>query len=260
MPPPYGIFPHTVESVSKQMYQGKLCSQLVGVGSETLPDPCYLYTQNDSVFFYSNLSDRFELLYDFGAGVGDSWTIGGLGIPVSGWDSLRVTVDSLSQTVVNGDTLRVWHISYPLIPFEWGNTIIEKVGNTCFLGPDYGLFEGGPCGLRCYADPMVDLHFVSFPCDTILGLVPVVEPEAKQGLRIMPNPTTGIFQVQLPDEIGEGFDLLLYDATGRLHIRQHTAGGIQPVQAPEHMPSGVYFLCVFRETGQLLGRERVVVE
>ncbi|MCE2822370.1 MAG: T9SS type A sorting domain-containing protein [Saprospiraceae bacterium] len=37
-PPPYGEFPHVVEVVGKEMYQGKLCSKLTGIGT-AFPNP-----------------------------------------------------------------------------------------------------------------------------------------------------------------------------------------------------------------------------
>ncbi|MBK6901370.1 MAG: hypothetical protein IPH04_00765 [Saprospirales bacterium] len=95
-PPPYGQFPHVVEVVGKELYQGKICSKLVNIGLETVPDPLYVYTQNDSVFFYSLLSEQFELLYDFGAEIGESWTIGGLASTLTDYDSLTVLVDGIS--------------------------------------------------------------------------------------------------------------------------------------------------------------------
>jgi hypothetical protein len=218
IPPPFGEFPHVVEVVAKETYQGRLCSKLTGVASGTVPEPLYMYTQNDSVFFYSLLSDRFELLYDFGAQPGEAWTIGGLGTP-GGYDSLRVQVDSISQITVGGTVLRVQHISYPLVPYEWGFEVIEGVGSPFFLTPDYGLYEGGPIGLRCFLSPTVDLHFVPYPCDTIIGTssLPGLEPSRTISLR--PNPNQGSTELTWPQEAGSG-TLEVFDLEGLLVVQQ----------------------------------------
>lgn len=201
IPPPFGEYPHVVEVVSKEMYQGKLCSKLTGIGSGTVPDPLYVYSQNDSVFFYSLLSGGFELLYDFGAEPNESWVIGGLNTP-NGADSVVVQVDSVSQISVDGVILKVLYTSCPFLFYDWGCEIIAGIGNTFFLTPDYGLYEGGPMGLRCYTDAENDLHFVSYPCDTTIITTNTVDPNKILPISISPVPAVSFAQLPFtPDRI-----------------------------------------------------------
>jgi len=222
-PPPFGEFPYIVEVVSKEMYQGKLCSKLVGTGFtsniplSTVPFPLYVYSQNDSVFFYSLLSGQFELLYDFGAEAGDTWVIGGLGTP-DGYDSLTVHVDSTSQLLINGNSLKVLHISYPVLPYEWGFEIIAGVGNTFFLTPDYGLYEGGPMGLRCYVDPENDLHLVSYPCDTTRVTSNTTDIGSDIRISVFPNPGKDYINILIATNT-HNYSFGLFDQLGRL-VRQ----------------------------------------
>jgi hypothetical protein len=211
-PPPFGVFPRVVEVVSKEMYQGKLCSKLIGIGttsvpSATVPDPLFVYSQNDSVFFYSLLSGSFELLYDFGAEAGESWVIGGLNTP-EGLDSVIVFIDSVSQITVNGTVLKVLYTSCPYLFFDWGCEIIAGIGNTYFLTPDYGLFEGGPGGLRCYTDTENDLHFVSYPCDTTIVTTNTVEANSILPISISPNPASSFAQLPFAPDRVQVFNML----------------------------------------------------
>ncbi len=200
-PPPFGVFPHVVEVVGKEMYQGKLCSKLIGIGAASVPDPLFVYSENDSVFFYSLLSGSFELLYDFGAEAGESWVIGGLNTP-EGLDSVIVFIDSVSQITVNGTLLKIQHTSCPYLFFDWGCEIIAGIGNTYFLTPNYGLFEGGIGGLRCYTDTENDLHFVSYPCDTTLVTSNTIEANTILPISISPNPASSFAQLPFaPDRV-----------------------------------------------------------
>ena len=248
-PPPFGEFPHVVEVVSKEMYQGQLCSKLVGIGttlvpSATVPDPLYVYSQNDSVFFYSLLSGQFELLYDFGAEAGDTWVIGGLGTP-DGYDSLAVHVDSTSQLLINGHTLKVLHISYPVLPYEWGYEIIAGVGCTFFLTPDYGLYEGGPMGLRCYIDPSVDLHFVPYPCDTTIITVSTLDTEALDHISAFPNPAKDYIHILIAADVGK-CSLRLFDQMGRLVRQVAVHVGMNTIETTGLNP-GLYVWEIFHE-------------
>ena len=250
-PPPYGEFPHVVEVVGKQMYQGKLCSKLIGIGtafplvpSETVPDPLYVYSQNDSVFFYSLLSGRFELLYDFGAETGDTWVIGGMGTP-GGYDSLLVHVDTTSQLLVNGHALKVLHIAFPLLPYEWGFEIVAGVGNTYFLTPDFGLYEGGPMGLRCYIDPNNELHFGPYLCDTTLITVSAPNIETSDNISVSPNPAKDLIHVQIATDVRNCF-FRLFHQTGQLVHQTNVRVGMNMIETTGLNP-GLYVWELFHE-------------
>ncbi len=137
------VIPHTIESVSKENYQGKWCSKLVSSSNDIVPNPVYVYSQNDTVYWYSPLTNQFEMLYDFTAEVGDSWVVGGVystdghGNPIY---ADTVTVDSISRIPINGDSLKVWHISHGFY-FDWGKRIFERAGNDQLFMPKFGLIQ-----------------------------------------------------------------------------------------------------------------------
>jgi hypothetical protein len=210
-PSPLGsLVPHIVTVEGKELYHGKMCSKLVGVGHNLLtqyewttvisvPDTLFVHSQQDSVFFYSQLSEQFELLYDFGAQPGESWTIGGLGSLSSptNMDSLRVTVDSIGQIDIGGSARRIQYVSFPGIPFDWGFSIIEGIGNTGFLTPDWGLAEGGPVGLRCYEDIHSELHLVEAPCDEVVIYSGLDDYKQQTQAILSPNPVSDLLSISL---------------------------------------------------------------
>jgi len=249
IPPPFGSFPHIVEVESKEVYQGKLCSKITGVGSETVPEPLYVYDQNDSVFFYSLFSNRFELLYDFNAETSDTWVIGGLFQP-DGYDSIKVRVDSISQIVLDGTSLKVLHISYSgEMPYDWGYEIITGVGNTGFLTPDYGLFEGGAVGLRCYSDPDNDFHFVSYPCDTTLFTSGVTDVGLNSGISVFPNPGKDHLNIFLDMDVTNSA-FCLHDRFGQLMRQMPIQAGLNKLET-EMLPPGLYFWEILNENKRI---------
>ena len=246
-PPPYGQFPHVVEVVGKELYQGKICSKLVNIGLGTVPDPLYVYTQNDSVFFYSLLSEQFELLYDFGAELGETWTIGGLASTLTDYDSLTVLVDGISLVNFSGIPLKMLHISYPLLPYEWGYEIIAGIGNTFFLTPDVGLFEGGPMGLRCYSIADTLLQFVTYPCDTTIIITSTEHVIEETPIILSPNPFSDYLHIQ-NHTLEQDPEFFLYDLMGRLYLRTNLPQGDKRVEFPD-LPAGAYLWTISGSSG-----------
>ena len=237
------IYPHIVESVSKETYHGKWCSKLTRSSAGPLSNPTYVYTQNDTVYFYSNASNQFHMLYDFTAGVGDSWVIEGLTayIPNSPlpYASDTITVDSISYMLVNSDSLKVWHIQNTLW-FDWGDRIIERVGNDALFAPKFGFFEFQIWGLRCFETPDTAFHFVPYPCDTSYSTFSkTLDLSESDGLKVAPNP----FQEQITitsETPSVVFSFSLYDQTGRIVFLQPNAVGSLVVNT-EPLPPGLYF-------------------
>jgi hypothetical protein len=225
-----------VEVTEEAVYQGKLCRKIEGLTGCGLPNPCYVFSQNDSVFYWSLNTAMFQLLYDFSALPGDSWDIAGL-LPPFG--PVHVLVDSLTNKVVGNDTLKVWHINYTPDSFDWGNEILEKVGNACFLGPSSDLCENGPCGIRCYADPDMDYHFVPYPCDTAIFTSKSTELSAFTPIHLLPNPFHESITLHSNYPL-MGYSFRLYDQLGQLVHKQVLAAGDVTIETTD-LPPGIYF-------------------
>ena len=235
--------PLIMESVSKEIYQGKLCSKLVvqlpSVGP--LPSPTYVYSQNDTVFFYSNITNQFEMLYDFTAEVGDQWVVGGVYSRDNNGNVLTsdtITVDSMSLLSINGGSLKVWHISHGFF-YDWGRRIVEKVGNLDLFAPKYAMWELQVGDLRCFETPDTAFHFVSYPCDTVIWTISGTQNLTNnEHIKVSPNPFKD--QINLSIDAAGVFDFSLYDQLGRLIGRYPGVSDKQEIPTGS-LSSGLYF-------------------
>ena len=231
-----------VEVTGEEVFQGKLCRKIQGLTGCGLPNPCYVFSQNDSVFYWSPHTAIFQLLYDFRAAPGDSWEIEGMWPP---FGPVRISVDSLSNRVVGNDTLKVWKVSYSPEWFDWGTEILEKVGNACFLGPSSDLCENGPCGIRCYSDPAFDLHFVPYPCDTAIFTSKTKNIPGLEPISIYPNPFFDKITLNSEQSL-QGSSFQLFDQFGRLVLQQVLTAGETEIEA-----TGLTASIYFARVGQL---------
>lgn len=223
-----------VEVTGEVVFQGQMCRIIEGLTMGCgLPSISHVFTRNDSTFFWSDFTNQFEMLYDFRANQGDTWLIQGLG-PVN--DSLRIFVDSVGQRVMNGDVLKIWFIS-TLGCYDWGNEIMEKLGNLSFLSPSYCLCENGPNGIRCYLDAASDYHFVSYPCDTLLYLG-TSTLLSEFPIQVFPNPFKENIEVK-SEGCSRPLIFSLLDGAGRVVVRQ-AFSDIKQINT-RLLPAGTYF-------------------
>ncbi|MBL7808132.1 MAG: T9SS type A sorting domain-containing protein [Saprospiraceae bacterium] len=247
--------PHVIESVAKENYQGKWCSKLelnppsVGV----LPTPTYVYSQNDTVFFYSIWTNRFEMLYDFTAEVGDQWVVGGVYSVDNEGNTLladTITVDSIGYIPVNGSSLKVWFIKHGLF-YDWGRRIYDKIGNEGMFAPKYAMWELQVGDLRCFETPDTAFHFVSYPCDsTWFTINATTAPAEVLKIQVSPNPFQERIQITV-QPLQSAHHFLLFNSMGNLIFREEFNGNFD--FETSGLTSGLYHWIVVQE-GQLLGR------
>jgi len=243
------VVPHIMESVSKENYQGKWCSKLVvhwpSIGP--LPSPTYVYTQNDTVFFYSTVTNQFEILYDFTAEVGDTWVVGG----VLSYDNLgnplysdTIKVDSISSLAINGGSMKVWHISHGKF-YDWGRRIFEKVGNESLFAPKFAMWELQVWNLRCFETPDTSFYFVPYPCDTTYSTISTTNaPNVADGIAISPNPFHEVLYIRTEPLSAPG-TLLLFNHIGNVVHRQKFSGSVK-IETTS-LPAGIYFWSIEME-------------
>jgi hypothetical protein len=126
-----------------------------------------------------------------------------------------------------------------------GYEIIAGVGCTFFLTPDYGLYEGGPMGLRCYIDPSVDLHFVPYPCDTTIITVSTLDTEALDHISAFPNPAKDYIYILIAADVSN-CSLRLFDQTGRLVRQAAVQVGMNTIETTGLNP-GLFVWEIFHE-------------
>ena len=95
-------------------------------------------------------------------------------------------------------------------------------------------------------------------CDTITTTTRVPQ-EAGQFIKVFPNPTTGAFRLLLPEGMGTGIQLYLFDIAGRLRWQQSEQMGSGWYYLPTGIAPGCYVLELRGAQGVRIGFQRLVV-
>jgi len=250
------VRPDILESVGKETFEGKWCSKMVlnqpsiwGV----LPSPTYVYSQNDTVFFYSEWTNRFEMLYDFTAEVGDQWVVGGVYSVDNEGNALladTIHVDSIGFLAINGASLKVWHISHGIF-YDWGRKIYQHIGNEGLFAPKYAMWELEVWDLRCFETPDTAFHFVTYPCDSTWSTINATNaPSDDLKIQVSPNPFQERMQITV-QPLQSPHRFLLFNQMGVLVFRKDFKASFDIETAS--LPSGMYHWTVEQE-GRMLGR------
>jgi len=202
--PEFSVF-KTISAVSDTAINGIMCSKLLEQDYEQTPASKvyhYMYKQNDSVFFFKD--GGFHLLYDFGAEAGDTIVLGYYtthsGAP------LKMIIDSTGSIMVNGQERKIQHITCgDGIIIEFGNHVIEGIGNTSLMFPTLDLSYDGP--LRCYQDNSMDTFFNPLyagpawdgeDCEEVINSL---EEQPVTQVSLYPNPAQDLFTIKGLSEV-----------------------------------------------------------
>jgi len=211
----------------------------------------YTYQSNDSVFYLKD--DKFFLLYDFGAQIGDSWIVAIDTIFNACQDTAIVQVVDTGSIIINGNvyrTITLETISESI--YALNGLCVEKFGivpttyensNFGFL-PGYQYCEGGPIidydllTFRCYED-------ASFPtynptnkdCDTLTSTSELVI----ENFKIYPNPSDSKLYIKSQNNIVSHVEII--DMNGRLIVKQRYKDYVDISQ----IKNGFYFIRIMTD-------------
>lgn len=244
-PPPGSEWPYVLESESEVLIQGFVCKKLVG--GQGLPgELIYIRTEGDSVLWWNADTQQFYLLYDFSAQPGDSWNIDMWpNTDDVGMSVVTVHVDSTGYEIWEGDSLKVWYVSYSGYEAYWEVRYLEKIGSPCFFTPVAGNFDRPICGLRCFETPAAtDYIFVDYPCDTIINSVfsSSQDPTSSEHIKIYPNPASGRITLEYPFWKGDILQIELLDLTGKRKFYESFHNDDNAVFDVSNIDNGLYFL------------------
>lgn len=248
------------EVTHEEMKAGELCRVITGLSGCGLPNPAHVFTRHDSVFFFSEVTDQFELLYDFTATVGSTWTVKGLSHAPLG--DLVVNITEVREIEMFGRVYKAW-----FMPFteQWGDRIVEKAGSLWYPGPTPpwhclgGIEDYAPYSVRCYEENGELYTFTTTGCDWYDDISGTYDLEFLQKMIVTPNPAYGVMRLQIP---GMAFDegqimASVYSPDGVvLHSRavHHTDSTIDI----SGYPAGIYYL-VLQKNGKPVDVHKVVV-
>lgn len=212
----------------------------------------YIYSSNDSVFFYNSISlGQWQLLYDFGASTGQSWYT--YLSDNSQVDTITTFVDSVTNKIINGQTLKVLHVRYYQSGYNtWYSPryskIIERIGDQNYL-LNYLPYYYGSCDFAPTMGPLLcysDSTFATYQPDSTKGCDYVnigIKEYALHELvwNIYPNPAKNTLHIDLKNgSFGSPAELVITDIAGRVIKREEikTAEGTINI---EELKAGVYF-------------------
>ena len=195
----------------------------------------YTWANADTVLLYKH--DRFYVLYDFSAEVGDTWEIPE--IYETYCDSIGVVkVVSVGDTLVNSELLR-YIVLEPEAASQWviRGMVVEKIGPlNWYMFPEHDgciadLYEGGV--FRCYEDDDFEFQIGIVPYCNFIVTTPEINEETK--FNIFPNPASNtlvienssqnIVQISITDLYGKTIVKLKNVAeTVRIDISKYPAG------------------------------------
>jgi hypothetical protein len=263
---------YRIEAIGDTLIQGRSCRIL----ETSDPVDCtrrrereYVHQQGDTIRLYDPDAEIFQIMYNFGAQAGDTWTIDLIQMLSEMPLTLTIRVDSITTVNIAGTSLRRYYASQKtqspeyesdFYPFEYPFT--ELLGAERYLFYTWEFEKGPLCdtsyprGLRCYYDPNFGYYETGIaPFCNWIG-VPVREMLSEpEGVRVFPNPASRTLHIENLREEALAFDLM--DLHGRT-LRRGISADFRTEVSVEQLPAGVYQI-VFREGTRPIGRTRVVV-
>ena len=159
---------------------GKTCKKITKrhkIDCYDRPDTEFLYSGNDTVYFFDPAFNEFQNLYVFNSAPNDSRIIK-IKDETQEIDTITIRVDSVSTKQINGQNLKALHVTYDkndeIYPETYSSTIIEKIGDVKYMFNWYPWSQivcnaNWTDGLRCYQDSEIGLYSTGIvdSCDYI---------------------------------------------------------------------------------------------
>ena len=253
----------TIECISEVNVGGKLCKRLLQVdryyADTASMGSHYMYSEEGRVYFYAD--DAFHLLYDFSAIAGDTLVLDYYKTYTG--DPLLMIIDSTGTIEISGESRKIQYVtSGDGMMIEFADKVIEGIGGTYFMFPNYDGSNNGP--LRCYQDQETDVwlspyyggHWNHVDCDQII--TGVDEHHSASVFTIHPNPVSESFVLTISPETNFK-SAVLYNFQGIQKEKRLLQTGVNEYQFDvRHFPAGVY-LMVLTDNKQQVKYQKVII-
>ena len=211
--------------------QGITCQKIKKygkVGCLGRPSMEFTYEENGIVYYYNPHHEEFEILYDFTAETGDTWTI--FTHESSGDQNvITVRVDSFDFVTINGIALKRIYALYEYEFAGWGGSdysnptvLIERLGDIYYMFNlhtlSYMVCDGNySTGLRCYEDEEFELYDtgIADSCTYSYIWVGVSDINKIDRVKIFPNPISDRILIE-SDLATEPKKYIIRDLSGKL--------------------------------------------
>lgn len=213
-------------------------------GDTSYLTPYFVMQGINRVYLWNPNANKFDLLYEFNASVGDTLT---LDVPYEMQSTIsastyRLVIDSIVLETYNNIILKKYQIR-PLDGFSWmSNWIMDKAGGLDWFIPRGAIIleAGGP--LRCYRDNKVDIKFVAIDCD--YRSTSNIKTNRFDNLLIYPNPTSGLFRIKTDENIDK---VEVFNCLGKL-LKSSTEEEIDLTK----YPTGTYLIRIEIDNNTIL--------
>ncbi|MFA9392377.1 MAG: T9SS type A sorting domain-containing protein [Prolixibacteraceae bacterium] len=252
-----------IECEKDTLYEGQLCKKLVKnrrIWCNDRPETEYIFTRNDTVFFFDPNYSEFQVLYDFNAERGDGWDIKLVNYANEDPDTVHIVVDSTDIFVVNELSLKrlfvTYTINYAQGKFEpkYSSTIVEYIGDTDYLF-NYLPFSAMTCdangsgGLRCYSDSLIGEYstHIANSCDEIVLWSSNEEYRDDLGLRISVLPSGNSLMLNQAGSVANQFKI--FSINGKL---LNWGVVIDRTIDIHQLSNGIFVLQLIKEDGKFI--------
>lgn len=217
----------------------------------------YTFNNGDTVFYLNN--NQFNVLYNFGAQVNDSWS---LGIDTNGFLCSKsiVSVDSISSQQINSNSHRVLYTS-DSANSSVGVTgkIIEHIGSLNYLFPT---------GRSCDSQTVVDFAIYTFSCfqDNTMSYklsptfdcenpyhVGIIElTDHSNEIQILSNPVEEKLNITFSKE--NNYQIYIYNLLGEKLIETKNQKNKSVDIDMSNLNSGVYIATFESQSGEIINK------
>ena len=231
----------------------------------------YTYVSGDTVFYRNN--DEFFVMLNFGAEVGDTWTISTFPYWEVCAEPSQLEVTETGSILIDGSEYRTITVQPTSnSPFGFVGTFVERFGNISGFDPFSTPF---PTPFQCEdLDAIVDWDNVKFKCfednsfdrynpsgetcDWWKVNVGISE-DVIDNLLVYPNPFSDFTTIRFGEELTGKNELIVRDIQGKKVFQTENIVGNEYVLMNNGLDAGIYLLSIVQED-KLIYNTKLIVE
>ena len=229
------------------------------------PDVEYIFYRNDTVFFLDTVFNEFQILYVFSAVTGDSWSIK-FKDENQNIDTLTISVDSVSSTLINGQNLKTLYVTYSknndTLQQPYTSTIIERIGDIHYMFNWTPLSSSMACdanytsGLRCYEDSILGFYPTGIADSCNYTYSGNNDFEYSKSFELFPNPTQD--EIEIKAKKFSNYTLYLFDLSGK-QVKSYKVYGSKFRIDLSSVEKGIYIIRLQTDK-QVIGYKKLIKE
>lgn len=230
-----------IESTGDTIFQNKNCRIL----KETINLPpfsfntFFMYSSNDSVYYYDYSFNNFCLLYFFNAQQGDT-------VHLDCYD-LNCIIDSVKIINYNGHDRKVQFLTTYSMGYNMFDRNIEGIGNSIFMLPVGDNYMTGP--LRCFEDSYGLIKFSPLECDTVIN-TEINKNEFIEDIKIFTDELNTKIIIELPESNSEIQVINFYSGIGQKIMNLKNSNKKHIEISIDKLSTGIYFIELINNQNQ----------